>query len=499
MLQTRFTELLGLINPIMSAPMSNHSGGQLAAAVSGAGGLGTFGGSNDFGPDWLRQQIALIRSQTDRPFGVGFITQLIEADPVNFEIALEERAPVIVFSFTDPQPWLGRAKDAGAVTICQVQSAELAELAVQAGADVLLAQGNEAGGHTGQMNLLPLLVDLVERYPEAPVLAAGGITSGRALAAVLAAGAQGASLGTALLATPEAAEVPEAFKERIVLSDGQDTAFTRFYDLLGNTPGPKGWPAGCTAIAWCGNGTAGMRISWPTGRSWRRTWRPPVPVKTRKRPQSIWARRRTGGGHPPCGGGGAGDLRRCGGGYSRMGADVRRFATGPVAAHDQPSHHSPVSPSGANSNRRIPRSTCCPGSTTTRRTTPLREAVITNSIFMDSIITTVWFRSTLQANAAHALVPGRVGEGLHPGPYPGRRGPRRGRGQDWRQAPGAGLREDTSREGLPGRRQVGQRGRQGLRGEPGYYQGRQGLRGEPGYYQGRQGLDLHEADRRSQC
>ena len=118
-----------------------------------------------------------------------------------------------------------------------------------------------------------------------------------------------------------------------------------------------------------------------------------------------------------------------------MGADVRRFATGPVAAHDQPSHHSPVSPSGANSNRRIPRSTGCPGSTATRRTTPLREAVITNSIFtnsifMDSIITTVWFRSTLQANAAHALVPGRVGAGLHPGPYPGRRGPRRGRGQD---------------------------------------------------------------------
>ena len=71
MLQTRFTELLGLINPIMSAPMSNHSGGQLAAAVSGAGGLGTFGGSNDFGPDWLRRQIALIRSQTDRPLRRG--------------------------------------------------------------------------------------------------------------------------------------------------------------------------------------------------------------------------------------------------------------------------------------------------------------------------------------------------------------------------------------------------------------------------------------------
>ena len=238
MLQTRFTDLLGLTFPVMSAPMSNHSGGHLAAAVCQAGGLGTFGGSNGLGPDWIRQQIAHIRSKSSGPFGVGFITQLIGPDPTNFETALEQRAPVIIFSFTDPQPWLGQARDAGALTICQVQSVELAELAVEAGADVLLAQGNEAGGHTGRMNLLPLLVDLVERYPGVPVLAAGGITGGRALAAVLAAGGQGASLGTALLATPEAVEVPEPFKERIVLSDGQDTTFTRLYDLLGDSPWP---------------------------------------------------------------------------------------------------------------------------------------------------------------------------------------------------------------------------------------------------------------------
>ena len=240
MLQTRFTDRLGLSYPIMSAPMSNHSGGQLAAAVSQAGGLGTFGGSNDLGPDWLREQIGYIRSETDGPFGVGFITQLIETDPTNFEIALEEQVPVIVFSFTDPRPWLGRARDAGILTVCQVQSLELAESAMAAGTDMLLAQGNEAGGHTGGMNLLPLLVELVERYPDVPVLAAGGISSGRALAAVLAAGAAGASLGTALLATPEAVEVPDTFKERILLSDGQDTIFTRFYDLLGTRPWPEG-------------------------------------------------------------------------------------------------------------------------------------------------------------------------------------------------------------------------------------------------------------------
>ena len=240
MLRTRFTDLLGLSLPVMNAPMSNHSGGTLAAAVSKAGGLGTFGASNGLGPDWLREQIAYVRGATDRPFGVGFITQLIEPDPENLEIAVNEGVSVVIFSFTDPQPWLGRARDAGAITICQVQSLELAKMAVDGGADVLMVQGNEAGGHTGGMNLLPLLVAVVEKYPEVPVLAAGGITTGRALAAVLAAGAEGASLGTALLATPEAVEVPDALKERVVLSDGQDTAFTRLYDLLGDTP----WPAG---------------------------------------------------------------------------------------------------------------------------------------------------------------------------------------------------------------------------------------------------------------
>ena len=240
MLRTRFTDLLGLPLPVMNAPMSNHSGGTLAAAVSQAGGLGTFGASNGLGSDWLREQIAYVRGVTDRPFGVGFITQLIEPDPENFEIALDEGVSAVIFSFTDPQPWLGRAQDAGAITICQVQSLELARMAADGGADVLVVQGNEAGGHTGGMNLLPLLVSVVEQYPQLTVLAAGGIATGRALAAVLAAGAEGASLGTALLATPEAVEVPDAFKERVVISDGQDTAFTRLYDLLGDTPWPDG-------------------------------------------------------------------------------------------------------------------------------------------------------------------------------------------------------------------------------------------------------------------
>ena len=240
MLRTRFTDLLGLDYPVMSAPMRNLSGGNLAGAVSLAGGLGTFGGSNVEGSAWFRGQIALIRARTDRPFGVGFITQLIEGSPENFEIALEERVPAVVFSFVDPRPWIGRARDAGAVAICQVQSPETAKTAVDSGADALLAQGNEAGGHTGEMNLLPLLVDLVDRFPGLPVLAAGGITSGRALAGALAAGAERASLGTAFLAAQEAVEVPQSFKERILRSDGLDTVYTRVYDLIRDDPWPEG-------------------------------------------------------------------------------------------------------------------------------------------------------------------------------------------------------------------------------------------------------------------
>ena len=240
MLKTRFTDRLGLEHPVMSAPMSSHTGGRLAAAVSLAGGLGTFGGSTYFGRVWFKEQIDYIRSETQRAFGVGFITQLIEPHPANFEIALEEEVPVLVFSFADPGPWLSRVRDAGATTICQVQTLSAAQLALDAGADVLLAQGNEAGGHTGQMNLLPLLIDLVERYPGVPVLAAGGITSGRALATVLAAGAEGASLGTAMLATPEAVEAPPEFKEQVLRSSGEDTTYTRLYDMLGDDPWPDG-------------------------------------------------------------------------------------------------------------------------------------------------------------------------------------------------------------------------------------------------------------------
>ncbi len=247
MLRTRITEMFGIEFPVMSAPMAMHSGGTLAAAVSKAGGLGSFGGIHiSNGPDWLSGEIAHIRSQTDRPFAVGFITNFIPLFPALFEAALEARPPVIALSFGDPRPYIGRAKAAGAKVMCQVQTLECAKAAVDAGTDVLVAQGNEAGGHTGRMNLLPFLVRLIDLYPDVPIMAAGGVSSGRALAAVLAAGAEGAWAGTAFLASPEAVEVREGHKQKVLESDGEDTVFTEIFDNLSGAP----WPGGIGGRVW---------------------------------------------------------------------------------------------------------------------------------------------------------------------------------------------------------------------------------------------------------
>jgi len=238
-LRTRFTEVFGVEHPVMSAPMAMHSGGTLAAAVSAAGGVGSFGGIHvSQPPGWVAEQAALVRSRTDRPFAIGFITPFLDFTEPYFEAALAARPAAIAFSFADPGDWAARARAAGCRVVCQVQSFTDAELAVDAGADVLVAQGTEAGGHTGTMSLLPLLAGVAEAHPDVVLLAAGGIGSGRTLAAALLAGADGAWLGTAFLATHEAVEIDDAHKAAIVASDGGDTVFTRAYDIASGLPWP---------------------------------------------------------------------------------------------------------------------------------------------------------------------------------------------------------------------------------------------------------------------
>jgi nitronate monooxygenase len=125
-----------------------------------------------------------------------------------------------------------------------------ASVAVAAGADILVAQGNEAGGHTGSMNLLPFLAHMLDTFPDVPVMAAGGIASGRTLAGVLAAGAEGAWVGTALLATPEAVEVSDEHKLRIVGSNGEDTVYTEVFDIVEERVFGIKWPEGIASRAY---------------------------------------------------------------------------------------------------------------------------------------------------------------------------------------------------------------------------------------------------------
>jgi nitronate monooxygenase len=242
---TRLTKMFGLRYPIVSAPMGLHSGGTLAAAVSKAGALGSFGGLHpQKGTDWLLGEIAHIRTITGAPFAVGFINDFIPMFSTLFDATLEAKPPVIALSFGNPEPWLSRAKAAGAKVMCQVQTIHHAREAVAAGADLLVVQGNEAGGHTGPNNLLPFLAQIVDRFPDVPVLAAGGIASGRTLAATLAAGAEGAWVGTALLATPEAVEVSNEHKQRIVESNGDDTVYTEVFDIVEEKVFGIKWPEG---------------------------------------------------------------------------------------------------------------------------------------------------------------------------------------------------------------------------------------------------------------
>jgi len=233
--------MFALERPIVLAPLANGAtSGHLAAAVSAAGGLGLFGGIHAAGAEWVREQIRFLRTGAHRRWGVGFITCRIADSEANFQACLDEHAPVIAFSFGDPTEYVARAKATGAKVLCQVQTIQSARIALKAGTDVLVAQGNEAGGHTGQLGTLPFLSQVLEMSGETPVIASGGIASGRALAAVLAAGGEGAWIGTPLLATHEAIEVAESYKKCIVESDGQDTVYTRVFDIMYNLRFPEG-------------------------------------------------------------------------------------------------------------------------------------------------------------------------------------------------------------------------------------------------------------------
>ncbi|HYO30045.1 MAG TPA: nitronate monooxygenase, partial [Thermomicrobiales bacterium] len=222
-IRTALTESFGLASPIVLAPMNGIAGGRLAAAVSNAGGLGLVGGG--YGDlDWLRRELALVQAETDRPWGVGLITW--RATPELVELALGYRPAAFLLSFGDVRPYAAAIKAAGCRLVCQVQGVEMAREAVAAGADIIVAQGSEAGGHGAAGHAtFPLVPAVVDAVAPIPVLAAGGIADGRGLAAALTLGSQGVMIGTRFAAATESL-MHEQAKAQIVTARAADTART---------------------------------------------------------------------------------------------------------------------------------------------------------------------------------------------------------------------------------------------------------------------------------
>jgi nitronate monooxygenase len=235
-LRTSFTGTVAVEHPIASAPMGGSAGGALAAAVSNGGGLGLVGGARGQ-RDWLARELTLVAGLTAKPWGVGFLTWAVDRDTVAW--TLERRPAAVMLSFGDPTPFAELVRGAGAKLILQVTDLDEARQAVDVGADVIVAQGSDAGGHsgrhaTGTMSFVPTVVDLAGATP---VLAAGGIVDGRGLAAALVLGAAGALLGTRFQATPEALVPPEVGKA-LLEARGSDTERSRILDIARDA----GWP-----------------------------------------------------------------------------------------------------------------------------------------------------------------------------------------------------------------------------------------------------------------
>lgn len=232
MLTTPLCADLGVDLPIWNAGMGGGSAGpDLAAAVSNAGGLGVLG-LGAVPAHLCRDQIRRARELTGRPIGVNVLLPLLE--PGQIEACLEEQVAALILFWGDVAPYAGPAHDAGVRLVAQVGSVEEAEAAVAAGADAVIVQGVEAGGHVkGTCALSVLLPAAVAAVSPVPVVAAGGIADGRGLAAALLLGAQAASLGTRFLCSREAAVLP-SYQDRVCRARAEDTVHTMLFDL--------GWP-----------------------------------------------------------------------------------------------------------------------------------------------------------------------------------------------------------------------------------------------------------------
>jgi enoyl-[acyl-carrier protein] reductase II len=225
-LRTPICDLFEIEYPIFLAGMGGVAYAEVCAAVSEAGGYGTLGMATA-SPEQIRHQMQEVRKRTDKPFGVDLLAALPEAVMAAIDIIIGEGASSFIAGLGVPGPVIERCHKAGLKVVSMCGKVQHAVRAEEAGCDVVVAQGTEAGGHTGKvagMALIPQIVDAVK----IPVLAAGSIVDGRGLAAALSFGAQGIWMGTRFIASDEA-RASEAYKRRIVESGGADTTITRCY------------------------------------------------------------------------------------------------------------------------------------------------------------------------------------------------------------------------------------------------------------------------------
>jgi nitronate monooxygenase len=234
-LRSGFTSLLKVEHPIALAPMGGSAGGVLAAAVSNAGGLGLVGvGRGDV--EWMNREAALVAAGTSKPWGIGF--QSWATDLTTVKRALEHGPSAIMLSFGDPELLAGAILASDARLIIQVVDMAEARRALDVGAEVIVAQGTEAGGHGGTRATLPFVPAVVDLVHPIPVLAAGGIADGRGLAAALSLGAAGALVGTRFQASTEALVDAEVVKA-ILNGRGEDTERSRVLDIARESQWPS--------------------------------------------------------------------------------------------------------------------------------------------------------------------------------------------------------------------------------------------------------------------
>ncbi len=235
-IRTALTDLLGISCPVLLAPMAFISGGAAAAAVSRAGGLGFLGaGYGDQG--WLEEEARQVEGER---VGVGFITWSLARRPSLLDLALDQKPAAVWLSFGDARPFAAPVKSRGALLVLQVQTVAAAREAAALGADLIVAQGAEAGGHGLARSTLPLVPAVVDAVAPVPVVAAGGIADGRGLAAALMLGAAGVACGTAFYAAEEALVHPAA-KVRLVAASGDLTQRSTVADAARRLDWPRPW------------------------------------------------------------------------------------------------------------------------------------------------------------------------------------------------------------------------------------------------------------------